>query len=287
MLRRICNSIIETALNIQPNYISTNHPFHKPELEHLGWLASFSPCFPVKANSISIIQDPEVFYKTLIKRSTEAKHRITLASLYLGTGDLEKQFIDSIKQNKNFSKGDLKVSVLLDYTRGSRYDINSRTMLLPLLEENTTNCDICLYHTPVLRGLRKKFTPPRFNEIFGLQHMKLYIFDDYLIISGANLSNDYFTNRQDRYVEIKNKQLADFYDGLVSKVQQFSFTMDRNNHLRMKENWDLVPYESSKYKFVEKAGSLVSNYIYDCKSDTVNRDNSTNAGEFININRKK
>ena len=32
--------------------------------------------------------------------------------------------------------------------------------------------------------------------IIGLQHCKIYIFDDSVIISGANLSHDYFTNRQ-------------------------------------------------------------------------------------------
>ena len=29
----------------------------------------------------------------------------------------------------------------------------------------------------------------------GLQHCKLYVFDNSVLISGANLSQDYFTNR--------------------------------------------------------------------------------------------
>lgn len=265
MLRKIYSTILDTLLQVP--YSNTNHPFRKPELLHLGWLPAISPCFPVNADSITIIKEPNVFYKTLLQRSTEAKYRITLASLYLGTGELEKQFINTIAKNEHFINGDLKVNVLLDYTRGSRYEVNSRTMLLPLLKKKESNCDICLYHTPYLRGIKKKITPPRFNEIFGLQHMKLYIFDDYLIISGANLSNDYFTNRQDRYFEIKDKRLADFYNGLVSKVQEFSLKLNTNNDVGLHKDWNMLPYDSPKQQFINRAGELVSNYIIDYKQD--------------------
>ena len=46
--------------------------------------------------------------------------------------------------------------------------------------------------------------PDKYNELIGLQHCKLFVFDDSVIISGANLSTDYFTNRQDRYILIGN-----------------------------------------------------------------------------------
>ena len=41
----------------------------------------------------------------------------------------------------------------------------------------------------------RKVLPQRWNEVVGLQHCKVYIFDDSVIVSGANLSSDYFTNR--------------------------------------------------------------------------------------------
>ena len=41
-----------------------------------------------------------------------------------------------------------------------------------------------MYHTPNLTGLRKKHIPPRINEGWGLQHMKLYGVDDDIILSG-------------------------------------------------------------------------------------------------------
>lgn len=41
-----------------------------------------------------------------------------------------------------------------------------------------------LYHTPNLRGLLRAVGPERFNEVMGLQHMKIYLFDDSLVLSG-------------------------------------------------------------------------------------------------------
>ena len=38
--------------------------------------------------------------------------------------------------------------------------------------------------------------PSRVNEIIGVSHVKAYMFDGDLLMSGANLSNDYFTIRQ-------------------------------------------------------------------------------------------
>jgi CDP-diacylglycerol--glycerol-3-phosphate 3-phosphatidyltransferase len=43
---------------------------------------------------------------------------------------------------------------------------------------------VSLFHTPKLRGLLRYLLPPRYNELVGLQHMKLYLFDNDVIISG-------------------------------------------------------------------------------------------------------
>lgn len=41
-------------------------------------------------------------------------------------------------------------------------------------------------------------------EVKGVHHVKLYLFDDDVIVTGANLSHSYFTYRQDRYMLIRN-----------------------------------------------------------------------------------
>jgi hypothetical protein len=43
-----------------------------------------------------------------------------------------------------------------------------------------------MFHTPNLTGVRKQIIPKRINEGWGLQHIKLYGFDDELIMSGYN-----------------------------------------------------------------------------------------------------
>lgn len=105
-----------------------------------------------------------------------------LASLYLGTGPLEKELVNAIESQMDQIKN-LKVNILLDANRGSRGKENSRTMLMPLVK-NEERCKISLFHTPSLRGPLRYLLPSRYNELVGLQHMKLYLFDDSVIISG-------------------------------------------------------------------------------------------------------
>lgn len=62
--------------------------------------------------------------------------------------------------------------------------VNSRSVLLPLLRRFGAQVRVSLYHTPDLRGLLRLLVPQRFNETIGVQHIKVYLFDDSVIISG-------------------------------------------------------------------------------------------------------
>ena len=103
-----------------------------------------------------------------------------------------------------------------------------------------------LYHTPNLNGIVKQLVPRRFDEGWGLWHAKAYIADDDVLISGsvtiasnaslsfsilllhsANLSKDYFTNRQDRYMHITDHpKLADYFHDFVQTSQSISYSLD-------------------------------------------------------------
>lgn len=83
--------------------------------------------------------------------------------------------------------------------------------------------EIRLFHTPNLTGVRKAILPKRINEGWGLQHMKLYGVDDEIIMSGANLSNDYFTNRQDRYHVFKSREVTDFFYRIYRTICDLSY----------------------------------------------------------------
>lgn len=118
------------------------------------------------------------------------------------------------------------MSLLTDYLRGTREEPNPScaSLLASLIRDfGSERVEVCLYHTPNLVGTKKAILPKRINEGWGLQHMKLYGIDDEIIMSGANLSNDYFTNRQDRYHVFKSKEITDYFGKLYRTICDLSY----------------------------------------------------------------
>lgn len=265
MLRRLYSTFLDQFASVAAADINIGHlatatgTFGSERLESLQWLYSTSPCFALRASQVELIHEPKVFYEKLLDMCTKAEQRISIASLYLGIGQLEKTLVSRIHTNMQ-QNGDLKVNILLDFARGTRGEQNSRTMLQPLVDVSD-NATLSFYHTPNLRGLTKKLVPPRWNELVGLQHMKVYVADETVILSGANLSNDYFTNRQDRYIVIRDKRLSDFYYNLISKVQEFSLKANGNGTISLHPKWEVSPYEGAKADFTDRASTLVRNYF--------------------------
>lgn len=96
-------------------------------------------CIPVF--QIEVILEPQLFYKTLLSKCQSASKRIILASLYIGTSSLSEDIIEVIKQRLR-ENTELQVKILIDGTRGSRGEINSRKMLIPLLETYENSCKV-------------------------------------------------------------------------------------------------------------------------------------------------
>ncbi|KAJ3305285.1 CDP-diacylglycerol--glycerol-3-phosphate 3-phosphatidyltransferase [Kappamyces sp. JEL0829] len=190
------------------------------------------PRFPVVPNDLEFLTNPSDFYQHIKLGIQQSKKRIVLASLYLGTHETELVALlhSALRANK-----DLTVCILLDYFRGTRKDghlQSSTTILRPLREEFGDRIQIHLYHSPAVGTFTKSIVPPRFIEAFGLQHIKLYVFDDTAIVTGANLNKDYFENRQDRYLVIKrNASICDYFAGLVALLQDFSYILLPNGDL--------------------------------------------------------
>lgn len=287
MIRRLISTFIDypshhiTSEFFQPSQ-ATPRPnfFGDRKLDNLNFLLESAPCFSVKADSIRIISEPKDFYETLLQRASTAKNRISLASLYLGVGKLESDLLKVIQQNLN-QNDELRINILLDYTRGTRGKNNSKAMLMPLIKQSP-NCNLSLYHTPLLRGITKRLAPSRWNELLGLQHMKIYLFDNTIVLSGANLSNDYFTNRQDRYIEIQDQKLANFFSNLLERVQEFSMQVDRNGGVNLHDNWKLLPYDSDHQTFAAEAKKRVQNFFTQTYEDQkVHLDQESEADTWI------
>lgn len=221
------------------------------------WMADHVPAFRVPGGHIRVLHSPDEFYQAMKARIKTAKSRVVMASLYLGTGPLEQDLVDCMEEALERSQAkdaaDLKVDFLLDYTRGSRGKHNSRTMLLPLLQRFPEQMRVSLYHTPDLRGLLRLLVPERFNETIGVQHIKAYLFDNSLIISGANLSDSYFTNRQDRYVLLEDcEEVADFFADLVGAVGDVSLQLRPDDSVDMMEGM-VHPYKGNRADFSTSA----------------------------------
>ncbi|KAG4034367.1 hypothetical protein MFRU_003g03350 [Monilinia fructicola] len=190
-----------------------------------------APKFEVHGSQIQILRTPSEFYETLKSKILAAETRIFLSTLYIGK--TEHELISTLQQALR-AKPHLKLSILTDALRGTRESPNAScaSLLAPLASEfGADRVEIRMYHTPNLNGLRKKYIPKRINEGWGLQHMKLYGVDDEIIISGANLSNDYFTNRQDRYHVFSSKEVTQYFYNIQKAVSSLSFLVSPDPQL--------------------------------------------------------
>lgn len=55
-----------------------------------------NPVFAVDANQIEIMDNPSIFYKSIIDGIRRSKKRILISSLYLGTGPMEAEIVDGV-----------------------------------------------------------------------------------------------------------------------------------------------------------------------------------------------
>ncbi|KAJ9257016.1 hypothetical protein DTO195F2_5695 [Paecilomyces variotii] len=186
-------------------------------------LDRIAPRFEVSASQITILDSPSSFYQTLKDKIRHAKRRVYLSTLYIGKTEFE--LIETLDQALGENPR-LQVSILTDALRGTRETPNPScaSLLVSLVSKyGADRVEIRMFHTPNLTGLRKKWISRRINEGWGLQHMKLYGIDDEIILSGANLSNDYFTNRVDRYHVFNSKELTNYYARIHHAVCSLSF----------------------------------------------------------------
>lgn len=111
------------------------------------------------------------------------------------------------------------IDVVLDYNR--MHDRKNMMTIRPLAEaaslyKNEVEVRLHLFQTP---STLNRFLGPfgRSKELLGVQHTKLFVFDDEdVLLTGANLSDDYFKNRMDRYLLVKDSpQLADWVRGAL------------------------------------------------------------------------
>ncbi|KAK9470284.1 uncharacterized protein V1510DRAFT_286840, partial [Dipodascopsis tothii] len=187
-------------------------------------LDQLAPRFALGRGQVEILSEPRDFYNTLKTKILAAKRSVFLATLYIGKS--EHEFIETLQTSLR-QNPDLQVSILTDALRGTREQPGPccASLLAALDAEFGDRVRIRMFHTPNLRGLKKSLVPRRLNEGWGLQHMKLYGFDDEIVLSGANLSQDYFSDRQDRYYVFKSAPLTAYYRRIHDAVCSLSYAV--------------------------------------------------------------
>ena len=85
------------------------------------------------------------------------------------------------------------------------------------------NIKLAFFVNPKITALHS-YLPGIFSEISGVLHSKLLIFDNHTMITGANLSHNYFTNRQDRYYIVQEcEPFADYCEDYINACKKKEF----------------------------------------------------------------
>ena len=207
---------------------------------------------PIDPQCVSTLSCPTEFYERLLSGTATAQRRILLASLYIGTGSKEEALLDAVSAACT-ARPDLKATLLVDALRTQRVERSGVSSLDKIVEicgshlpqarspggtasalpaaqlerdsgsrgDGGGGLSVFMYHTHLLGKLGKRVLPPRWNEGISLQHCKVYLFDDTVILSGANLSDTYFTDRDDRCVVFTDcAPLADYVYELFASEER-------------------------------------------------------------------
>lgn len=64
----------------------------------VGGMAAFARAIPVKGDTVEILETPSQFYEVLKQGVRNARERVVIASLYIGTGILEQELVGALYQ---------------------------------------------------------------------------------------------------------------------------------------------------------------------------------------------
>lgn len=165
------------------------------------------PSTAIDASSVEVLCHATEYHAKVHQLIQTARQRIILTALYLQADEAGEAVLRALYQAKQANPA-LEVKVYVDFHRARRGLIGKSDM--------KTNADFyreiaAQYSHPIeILGV-----PVKRRELFGVLHLKGFVFDDTLLYSGASLNNVYLGQpsryRADRYLLITNKTLADSF----------------------------------------------------------------------------
>ena len=180
-----------------------NKPNHaRKHLESLRYLAQ-------QAENVEFLNGSHAFKERILTLIKAAKERIYLTALYFEQDEAGQEVLNALYDAKQANPS-LEIKVLVDWHRAQRGRIGEET--------TSSNADWYAkikqqYNLPADQEIQFWGEPVNRKELFGVLHLKGFIFDDTLLYSGASINNVYLQQferyRYDRYHVIKNKALTD------------------------------------------------------------------------------
>lgn len=172
--------------------------------------------------SIRTTEGPTGFHKRLVELIRSAQHKLSFATLYWGTGDKEAALLDEIAAALE-AKPALRVTLLVDFSRGQRKTANGDVISFTraLTQRYPERFKVYLHKMPQLNGMRGLFPSP-LDETLAVFHFKAIVSDQRAILTGANLSDEYYHCRQCRAIEVQDAHLSDLLHALVATTAEHS-----------------------------------------------------------------
>lgn len=193
----------------------------KKQLEALRFI-------PQTADKVEFLAGSREFKARILQLIKTAKKRIYLTALYFEQDEAGQEILEALYQAK-LANPNLEIKILVDWHRAQRGRIGEET--------TSSNADWYAkikqqYSLPLAQEIEFWGVPVNGREIFGVLHLKGFIFDDTLLYSGASINNVYLQQleryRYDRYHIIENHVLA---DTIVAFTQQHILSNQAVNRL--------------------------------------------------------
>ena len=185
--------------------------YYQQKLNKLDHIAIRKDCF-------SFIKHPENFHKELLNLIKAAQKRIYITALYLQDDECGREVLKAIFERAKECPS-LNVFILVDFHRAQRGLMGKGKQV-----GNTLMYEE-LYNQYKITNIHILGVPVKTKELFGVLHLKGFVFDNTVLYSGASINNIYlgYDNkyRLDRYHKIVSEELSNsFVDFLQSNIIQ-------------------------------------------------------------------
>ncbi|KAF9764110.1 CDP-diacylglycerol--glycerol-3-phosphate 3-phosphatidyltransferase, mitochondrial [Nosema granulosis] len=191
-------------------------------------------------NNVTASNTPGEFFN-LLKQGLTCSKVAYISTLYFGETEITNELISLIEIRNKTGK---RTVVFLDAARGMTKHIKRM-----IFKHN-------LYENFYFKQMNFTFLPGRLSEFLSVFHSKLILFDDIVVFTGANITDDYFTTRIDRYYSINDPSLAN------NLIEEFFFPLMKQSK---RDGYNIIPKNTQKivlndYKKIDNQSPKVIQY---------------------------